>query len=128
MARIANVSIADNKQVEVALTAIYGIGVSTSRQILAATKIDPQTRVKDLSESELSAIREEIDKHYTIEGDLAARRRLDVNRLKEIGSYRGDRHKKNLPVRGQRTRTNARTKRGKRITVGSGRKPAPSPT
>lgn len=121
MARIANVNVADDKQVEIALTAIYGVGRASARQIVSKLKIEHDRRVKDLSESELAAIREEIEKNYTVEGELAQRLRGDINRLKEISSYRGDRHKKKLPVRGQRTKTNARTKRGRRVTVGSGR-------
>lgn len=127
MARIAGVAIPDNKRVEISLTYIYGIGRSLSRRILAATKVDPNTRVKDLSESEINHIRAEIEAHHQVEGDLAQAVRLNINRLKDINTYRGMRHKSNLPVRGQRTRTNARTKRGKRMTVGSGHKKPPAP-
>ncbi len=127
MARIASVTIPDNKRVEVALTYIFGIGNSASRKILAATKIDPNARVKDLSEAELNQLRTEITANHQVEGDLAQAIRLNINRLKDINSYRGLRHKAGLPVRGQRTRTNARTKRGRRLTVGSGRKKAPGP-
>ena len=122
MARIANVTIPDNKRIVVALTYIYGIGTTAAGRILTATKIDPNTRVKDLTEDELGRLRSELTANYQIEGDLAQTLRLNLNRLKDINSYRGIRHKLNLPVRGQRTRTNARTKRGRRVTVGSGRK------
>ena len=126
MARIAGITIPDNKQAVISLTYIYGIGATRAKQILAAAKIEATTKVKDLNETELGRLRTEISKHQ-IEGDLAQAIKLNVNRLKEINSYRGLRHKANLPVRGQRTHTNARTKRGKRITVGSGRKKAPAP-
>ena len=121
MARIASVNIPDNKRVVIALTYIYGIGPSISQKILAATKINADSRVKDLAEDELNRLRAEVDAHYEVEGDLAQRLRLNINRLREINSYRGLRHKAGLPVRGQRTKTNARTKRGRRATVGSGR-------
>jgi len=128
MARIAGVNIPDNKRIETALTYIYGIGRSTSSKILGQLNIDKNIRTKELPASELENIRVLIERDYKIEGDL----RMDVNqnikRLKEIGSYRGDRHSKKLPVNGQRTKTNARTKRGKRVTVGSGRKPAAEKT
>lgn len=126
MARIAGITIPDNKRVEVALTYVFGVGTTSARKILIATKIDPDARVKNLTEDELSRIRNELT-NYRIEGDLAQTIRLNINRLKEINSYRGSRHKANLPARGQRTRTNARTKRGKKMTVGSGRKSAPAP-
>lgn len=128
MARVANVDIPDDKQIAVSLTYIYGIGRSLSQQILAAAGVNPTLKTKDLTESDLAAIRDEIDKNHAVEGDLAQRTRLDINRLKEINSYRGERHKKNLPVRGQQTRTNARTKRGRRVTVGSGRVAPPPKT
>lgn len=127
MARIAGVNIPDDKRAEVALTYIYGIGRTSSLSILAKTKVDPNTRLKDVTEDELARIRDEISKSYEVEGDLAQHIRLNINRLKEVSSYRGERHKKNLPLRGQRTRTNARTKRGRRATVGSGRTKAPAP-
>lgn len=127
MARIAGVNIPDDKRAEVALTYIYGIGRTSSLAILAKTKVDPNTRLKDATEDELARIRDEISNSYEVEGDLAQHVRLNVNRLKEVSSYRGDRHKKNLPLRGQRTRTNARTKRGRRATVGSGNKKPPAP-
>lgn len=127
MARVAGISIPDNKRIEIALTYIQGVGRAGSKKILTATKIDPNARAKDLSEAQLNLIRSEITANHQVEGDLAQAVRLNVNRLKDINSYRGIRHKLNLPVRGQRTRTNARTKRGKRLTVGSGRKAAPAP-
>ena len=128
MARIAGVNIPDAKRVEVALTYVYGIGSTTSRQILAATGVNPDTRVKDLTEAEASKLREYIDKNYQVEGDLQRQVSLNIKRLKEINAYRGLRHKANLPVRGQRTKTNARTKRGKKVTMGSGRKKAAAKT
>ena len=128
MARISGVNIPDAKRVEVALTYIYGIGDSSSRKILEAAKVDPNTRVKDLSEPEVAKLREIIDKSYRVEGDLQREVSLNIKRLKEINSYRGLRHKANLPVHGQRTKTNARTKRGKKITMGSGRKKATAKT
>jgi small subunit ribosomal protein S13 len=123
VARIAGVDIPRDKQVEVSLTYIYGIGPSTSRQILAKTRIDPATRVKNLTEDEVSRLREAIDRTYRVEGDLRREVNLNIKRLIEIGSYRGIRHRRGLPVHGQRTRTNARTKRGPRRTV-AGRKKA----
>lgn len=128
MARIAGITIPDSKRVEIGLTSIYGIGNTSAQKILAATNINPDTRVKDLTEEELGKIRTEITANFQVEGDLGQAIRLNVNRLKEINSYRGLRHRANLPAHGQRTRTNARTKRGKRLTVGSGRKKAPTPT
>jgi len=123
MARIAGVDLPRNKRIEVALTYIYGIGRSTSRKILAQTGINPDTRVKDLAESEISRLREFIDRNYRVEGDLRREVAMNIKRLIEIGCYRGIRHRRNLPVRGQRTRTNARTKRGPRKTVpGRGRR------
>jgi small subunit ribosomal protein S13 len=126
--RISGVNIPEVKRVEVARTYIYGIGPTTSRIILAAAGINPDTRVKDLSEAEVSKLREHIDKNLRVEGDLQREISLNIKRLKEINSYRGLRHKANLPVRGQRTKTNARTKRGKKITMGSGRKKASAKT
>lgn len=128
MARIAGVNIPEAKRVEIALTYIFGIGVVTSRKILEAVSVNPDTRVKDLTEAEVSKLREYIDKHYRVEGDLQREIGLNVKRLKEINSYRGLRHKANLPVHGQRTKTNARTKRGKKVTMGSGRKKAAAKT
>ena len=128
MARIAGTNIPTDKRVEISLTYIYGIGISTSRKILSELKLNPDTRVKDMNEAEISQIREYIDKNLTVEADLSRIVSGNVKRLKEIGSYRGNRHKASLPVRGQRTKTNARTKRGKRVTVGSGRKKAAAKT
>ncbi len=122
MARIAGVNIPTDKRIEVALQYIYGIGSTKAKEILAKTKIDPNIRTKDLAESEINKLREVVEKDYNIEGDLRRQVTLNINRLKEINSYRGVRHKIGLPVRGQKTKTNARTKKGKKVTVGSGRK------
>ncbi len=118
MARIAGVDLPREKRVEIGLTYIYGIGLSTSKKILQATGVNPDTRVKDLSEVEVSKIREYIDKNLKVEGDLKREVSLSVKRLMEIGCYRGIRHRKGLPVRGQRTRSNARTRKGPRKTIG----------
>ena len=128
MARISGVNIPDAKRIEVALTYIFGVGITSSRKILEATGINPDTRVKELTEAEVSKLRETIDKNYQVEGDLQREISLNIKRLKEINSYRGLRHKANLPVRGQRTKTNARTKRGKKVTMGSGRKKSAAKT
>jgi small subunit ribosomal protein S13 len=117
MARIAGVDLPRDKRVEVALTYIYGIGRTTSRDILSKTDVDPDTRVKDLAEAEISRLREVIGRGYRVEGDLRREVTMNIKRLQEIGCYRGIRHRRNLPVRGQRTRTNARSKRGARKTV-----------
>jgi len=117
MARIAGVDLPREKRVEVGLTYIYGIGLATSQEILRNTGINPDTRVKDLAEEEVTRLREIIDRDYVVEGDLRREIGLNIKRLQEIGCYRGMRHRRNLPVRGQRTRTNARTKRGVRRTV-----------
>jgi small subunit ribosomal protein S13 len=122
MARIAGVDIPREKRVEVALTYIYGIGPTLSRQLLRKTNVNPDTRVRDLTEDEVHRLREVIDRDYKVEGDLRREVALNIKRLTEIGSYRGLRHRRNLPVRGQRTRTNARTKRGPRKTVAGRRK------
>jgi small subunit ribosomal protein S13 len=123
MARIEGVDLPRNKRVEVGLTYLYGIGPTRAREILANTKINPDTRVKDLSEADVSAIRDYIGKHFTVEGDLRREVQLSIKRLIEIGSYRGLRHRRNLPVRGQRTKTNARTRKGVKKTVaGRGRR------
>jgi small subunit ribosomal protein S13 len=123
MARIAGVDIPKDKRVEISLQYIYGIGPASSRRILSSSGISPDTKVKDLSEQEVSRIREIIDKEYKVEGGLRKEINLNIKRLIEIGSYRGLRHRRGLPVRGQRTRTNARTKRGLRKTVaGRGQK------
>jgi len=129
MPRIAGVNIPDNKQIEVALTYIYGIGRPLSRKILFETKINPQTKSSKLTSDEINRLREIIEKEYSIEGDLRRERIMAIKRLKDIGCWRGVRHMKGLSVRGQRTRTNTRTVRGNvRKTVGSGRKPPPGPT
>jgi len=117
VARISGVDLPQNKRVEIGLTYIYGIGQSRSREILSRTGVSPDTRVKDLTEGEVGSIREVIDSEYKIEGDLRREVAMNIKRLMEIGSYRGLRHRRNLPVRGQRTKTNARTKRGPRKTV-----------
>lgn len=122
MARIAGTNVPNEKRAEIGLTYIYGVGLTTSQKMLESLKISPDTRIKDLSESELVKIREYIDKNLQVEADLSRQVSLNIKRLKEIKSYRGSRHSANLPARGQRTKTNARTKRGKRVTVGSGRK------
>ncbi|MHB8619752.1 MAG: 30S ribosomal protein S13 [Chloroflexota bacterium] len=122
MARIAGVDIPRDKHVEVALTYIYGIGPTTSRHILRQTQVDSVTRVKDLTEDEVNRLRELIDKDYKVEGDLRREVAMNIKRLTEIGCYRGVRHRRGLPVHGQRTRTNARTKRGVRRTVGAHKK------
>jgi len=111
MARIEGVDLPKNKRVEIGLTYIFGIGRSRSNDILEAAGIDPDTRVKDLTEAEIAQLRSEID-DYAVEGELRRERRADIKRLKDIGSYRGLRHRRGLPVRGQRTRTNARTRKG----------------
>ncbi len=123
MARIAGVDIPRDKRVEIALTYIYGIGRTTSKQVLEATQIDPNIRVRDLDENQLTRLREYIDRNLMVEGDLRRDVNMNIKRLMEIGSYRGMRHRRNLPSRGQRTRTNARTQRGTRKTV-AGRKRA----
>ena len=117
MARIEGVDLPRNKRVEVGLTYIFGIGPTRARKILAETKVNPDTRVKDLSESDVSAIREYIGKNWKVEGDLRRAEQLNIKRLIEIGCYRGLRHRRNLPVHGQRTRTNARTRKGPKKTV-----------
>ncbi|MBO9367698.1 MAG: 30S ribosomal protein S13 [Chloroflexi bacterium] len=123
MARIEGVDLPRNKRVEIGLTYIYGIGRSRAREILAATRINPDTRVKDLTEAEISALRDYIARNYKVEGDLRREVQMNIKRLIEIGCYRGLRHRRNLPVRGQRTRTNARTRKGPRKTVaGRGRR------
>jgi small subunit ribosomal protein S13 len=121
MARIAGVDLPREKRVEIGLMYIYGIGLSASQQILGQLKIDPDTRVKNLSEDEITRLRSLIDKEYKVEGDLRREISLNIKRLQEIGSYRGIRHRRNLPVRGQRSRTNARTRKGPKKTV-AGRK------
>jgi small subunit ribosomal protein S13 len=122
MARIAGVDLPREKRVEIGLTYIYGIGRSRANKVLKATGVNPDTRVKDLTEAEVNKIRDYIDKNYKVEGDLRRDVSLSVKRLIEIGCYRGIRHRKNLPVRGQRTKTNARTRKGPKKTVGVKRK------
>jgi small subunit ribosomal protein S13 len=117
VARISGVDLPRDRRVQIGLTYIYGIGISRSNQILQATNVNPDTRVKDLTESDVTRIREYIDREFKVEGDLRREVTMNIKRLTEIGSYRGQRHRRNLPVRGQRTRTNARTKRGSRRTV-----------
>jgi len=123
MARIEGVDLPRDKRVEVGLTYIYGIGPSRAKEILANTNVNPDVRVKDLTESEISALREYISKNYKVEGDLRREVQMNIKRLVEIGCYRGLRHRRGLPVRWQRTRTNARTRKGPRRTVaGRGRR------
>ena len=122
MARIAGVDLPRDKRVEISLTYIYGIGRSVSQEILTEAEIDPNTRVRDLAETEVARLREIIDRNYRVEGDLRREVAMNIKRLQEIGCYRGIRHRKNLPVRGQRTRTNARQRRGSRKTVAGKRR------
>ena len=122
MARIAGVDVPRDKHIEVALQYIYGIGSTLSRQILERTGVNPTTKVRDLTEEEVIRLREIIDREYKVEGDLRREVNLNIKRLMEIGSYRGLRHRRGLPVRGQRTKTNARTKRGPRKTVAGKRR------
>ena len=124
MARIAGVDIPRDKRTVISLTYIFGIGKTTSEKILSSTNIYPSKRVKDLDEAELTRLRDFIDRNYIVEGDLRREVNMNIKRLIEIGSYRGMRHRRNLPARGQRTRTNARTRRGVRRTV-AGKKKAP---
>ena len=122
MARIAGVDLPRDKRVEIGLTYIFGIGRKSANDILAATDINPDTRVRDLSEDEVSKLREHIDRNYVVEGDLRRTVAFDIKRLIEIGSYRGMRHRKGLPVRGQRSKTNARTRKGPKRTVANKKK------
>ncbi len=124
MARIAGVDVPRDKTVLFSLTYIYGIGRTISGQICAEAQVDPAVRVKDLSESEVGRIRDYIDSHLRVEGDLRREVQMNLKRQTEIGSYRGQRHRRNLPSRGQRTRTNARTRRGRRMTVAGRRRTA----
>jgi small subunit ribosomal protein S13 len=128
MARLAGVTIPDEKQVQIALTYIYGIGPKSSQDILSQANVEPTVRVKNLNDAELGRIQEAISKDYTIEGELQRVITGNIKRLRDINAYRGLRHKANLPSRGQRTRTNARTRRGKKITVGGTAKKAASKT
>lgn len=125
MARIAGVDLPRDKRVEIGLTYIYGIGLTRSKQILATTGVNPDTRVKELSDADVAALREAVETNYEVEGDLRRLESMNIKRLMDIGTYRGRRHRLGLPVRGQRTRTNARTRRGGRRTV-AGKKKAPS--
>jgi small subunit ribosomal protein S13 len=122
MARIAGVDLPRDKRVEIGLTYIFGIGKTTAQRILAMTGINPETRVRDLTEDEVSKLRDAIDKNVKVEGDLRREVALNIKRLSEIGCYRGIRHRKGLPVRGQRTKTNARTRKGPRRTVANKKK------
>jgi small subunit ribosomal protein S13 len=129
MPRIAGVEIPENKKIWIALTYIYGIGRSLSWKILREAKVNPELRAKELKPEEVNKLKEIIEKRYKVEGDLRKEKLMNIKRLKDIGCWRGIRHIKGLPVRGQRTRTNTRTVRGNvRKTVGSGRKPPPQPT
>ncbi|NLJ86223.1 MAG: 30S ribosomal protein S13 [Firmicutes bacterium] len=122
MARIAGVDIPRDKRVEIALTYIYGIGRSTANEILAKSNVNPDTRVRDLTEEEVNRLRETIDRDYAVEGDLRRETSQNIKRLMDIGSYRGYRHRRGLPVRGQRTRTNARTRKGPKRGIGGKRR------
>lgn len=122
MARIAGVDLPRDKRVETALTYIYGVGLSTSKEILRKTGVNPDTRVRELSEADVARLREVLEREYRVEGDLRRQVAMNIRRLSEIGCYRGIRHRRGLPVRGQRTRTNARTRKGPRRTVGVRRK------
>ncbi len=122
MARIAGVDLPRDRKIEYALPVIYGIGLSTARKILQKTGVDPNKRVRELTEEEVAKLRDEIDRNYTIEGDLRRQVQTNIRRLIEIGCYRGLRHRRGLPVRGQRTRTNARTRKGPKKTVSTGRR------
>ena len=122
MARIAGVDIPNNKRVEIALTYIYGIGLKSSKDILVKTGINPDTRAKDLTENEVASLRDEIEANYSVEGDLRREVALNIKSLVEINCYRGIRHRKGLPVRGQRTKTNARTRKGPAKTIANKKK------
>ena len=122
MARIAGVDIPNNKRVEIALTYIYGIGLKSSQDILAKTGVNPDTRAKDLTEAEIASLRDEIEANYNVEGDLRREVALNIKSLVEINCYRGIRHRKGLPVRGQRTKTNARTRKGPAKTIANKKK------
>jgi small subunit ribosomal protein S13 len=123
MARIEGIDLPRNKRIEVGLTYIYGIGPSRAREVLASSRVNPDTRVKDLTDAEVTQLRDYISQNFKVEGDLRREVQLNIKRLIEIGSYRGLRHRRNLPVRGQRTRTNARTRKGPKKTVaGRGRR------
>jgi small subunit ribosomal protein S13 len=123
VARIAGVDLPRDKRVEIGLTYIYGIGLSRSKEILTTTGINPDTRVKDLSDAEVAALRSAVESNYQVEGDLRRWESMNIKRLIDIGTYRGRRHRLGLPVRGQRSRTNARTRRGRRVTIAGKKKP-----
>ena len=123
MARVSGVDLPRDKRVEIALTYIYGIGLSRSQDILAATGVNPDTRVRDLSDEDVATLRSHIETNYQVEGDLRRWEAMNIKRLADIGTYRGRRHRAGLPVRGQRTRTNARTRRGRKFTVAGKKKP-----
>jgi small subunit ribosomal protein S13 len=125
MARISGIDLPRDKRVEIGLTYLYGIGLTRSQELLKATGVNPDTRVRDLSEEDVAKIRTYIEANYQIEGDLRRWEAMNIKRLGDIGTYRGRRHRQGLPVRGQRTRTNARTRRGRKLTV-AGKKKAPS--
>ena len=122
MARLAGVDIPNNKRIEIALTYIYGIGLTSSKEILAKTGIDPDTRAKDLTEDQTAALREELEANYHVEGDLRRTVATNIKKLVDINSYRGSRHKRSLPVRGQRTKTNSRTRKGPVKTIANKKK------
>jgi small subunit ribosomal protein S13 len=122
LARIAGVNLPNQKRLEIGLTYIYGIGQPTAQQICAALGLSPDTKVRDLTEDEVARLRDHIDANYQVEGDLRRERTQAIKRLSEIGAYRGLRHRRNLPARGQRTKTNARTRKGPKKTVGRGKK------
>jgi small subunit ribosomal protein S13 len=123
VARIAGVDLPRDKRVEIGLTYIYGIGLSRSKEILASTGVNPDTRVKDLSDADVTTLRAAVESNYQVEGDLRRWESMNIKRLVDIGAYRGRRHRMGLPVRGQRTRTNARTRRGRRMAVAGKKKP-----
>ena len=122
MARISGIDLPKDKRIEIGLTYIYGIGLTSSKKILAATGIDPDTRVRDLTEAQEAALRDEIGHHYIVEGDLRRNVAMDIKRLIEIGSYRGTRHRRGLPVRGQHSKNNARTRKGPKKTIANKKK------
>ena len=122
MARIAGVNLPNQKRLEIGLTYIFGVGQPTAQKICAALDLNPDTKVRDLTEDEVAKLRDYIDEHYQVEGDLRRERTQAIKRLQEIGAYRGLRHRRNLPARGQRTKTNARTRKGPKKTVGRGKK------
>jgi small subunit ribosomal protein S13 len=122
LARIAGVNLPNQKRLEIGLTYIFGVGQPTAQKICAALGLSPDTKVRDLTEDEVAKLRDYIDEHYQVEGDLRRERTQAIKRLQEIGSYRGVRHRRNLPARGQRTKTSARTRKGRKMSVGRGKK------